>query len=72
MSEPNFYGTVMLDAAREVTKEPKDIPPSRLSKGEPRCKCTHGLNSHYLCGGGDETRCLTNCGCARFERTWEG
>lgn len=67
-----IYGRVMLDAARPVTAEPQDVPPSKLSEYEPRCKCAHGLYSHYLCGGGDETRCLTNCGCGRFEKELMG
>lgn len=62
-----FYGAVILDAAREPPREPKDVPPSKIEDSEPRCKCTHGLYSHYLCGGGDETRCLTGCGCGEFE-----
>ena len=65
----NFYGTVILDAARKPSNERKDVPPSELKDGEPRCECAHGLYSHYLCGGGDETRCLTNCGCDQFTRT---
>jgi hypothetical protein len=64
----NFYGTVMLDAARKPCEPNDGVPPSELKDGEPRCECKHGLYSHYLCGGGDETRCLTNCGCGQFER----
>jgi hypothetical protein len=38
----------------------------QLYKFEPRCKCGHGLYSHYLCGG-PETRCLHGgCECEAF------
>jgi len=40
----------------------------KLSPGEPRCQCRHGLYWHYLCGDPQASRCLTNCGCSQFRR----
>lgn len=33
---------------------------------EPKCKCGHGLFSHYMCGSPEKSACLTGCGCVAF------
>lgn len=33
--------------------------------GEPMCGCGHRLYAHYMCA--DQSRCLTDCGCAAFK-----
>lgn len=48
------------------TEPIKKRPLEKLSDGEPRCFCTHGLYSHYMCGSPTGSRCLTGCGCRSF------
>jgi len=58
----------MIDAERPATRR-EDFQEkeayAKLSPGEPKCECGHGLYHHYMCGG-PATRCLTACGCGSF------